>query len=276
MTGVADPDEIIQLQVLKEYHTSNGITKNWEKHERIPSCSLRTLLSRFLDITTPPSRKLLTLLASFCDDKVDVEKLNILANESSAYEDWRHWRLPHLLEVLDEFPSCKPPASLFVANLMPLQPRFYSISSSPRMYNNEIHLTVGVVKYKTEDGEGVEHYGVCSNYLEGLNANDTIYLFVRNAILFRCPKDTSRPIILIGPGTGIAPFRGFWQHWFMLKTEDKIKIPKIWLFFGCRRRNLDLYKEEKEEMLKAGVLDRNFLALSREPNLPKVKYITYF
>lgn len=179
LSGIDNPDDIIQLEVLKEYHTSNGTSKTWESHERIPACSLRTLLSRFLDLTTPPSRKLLTVLASFCEDKHDMERLNILANESSAYEDWRHWRLPHLLEVLEEFPSCKPPASLFVASLMSLQPRFYSISSSPRMFRNEIHLTVGVLKFKTEDGEGAEHYGVCSNYLEGLTANDTIYLFIR-------------------------------------------------------------------------------------------------
>lgn len=99
--------------------------------------------------------------------------------ESSAYEDWRHWRLPHLLEVLEEFPSCKPPASLFIANLMPMQPRFYSISSCPNKCRDQIHLTVAVVKYRAEDGEGAEHYGVCSNYLEGLQENENVYLFVR-------------------------------------------------------------------------------------------------
>lgn len=62
---------------------------------------------------------------------------------------------------------------------MPLQARFYSISSSPRKARNEINLTVAVVKYKTEDGEGAKHYGVCSNYLEGLEQDDVIYLSVR-------------------------------------------------------------------------------------------------
>lgn len=99
--------------------------------------------------------------------------------ESSAYEDWRHWRLPHLLEVLEEFPSCKPPASLLIANLVPLQPRFYSISSCPTKCQDQIHLTVAVVKYRADDGEGAEHYGVCSNYLEGLEENENIFLFVR-------------------------------------------------------------------------------------------------
>lgn len=86
--------------------------------------------------------------------------------------------------MLEEFPSCHPPASLLIAHLMPLQARFYSISSSPRKTRNEINLTVAVVKYKTEDGEGAEHYGVCSNYLEGLEQDDVVYLSVRKYITF--------------------------------------------------------------------------------------------
>lgn len=65
---------------------------------------------------------------------------------------------------------------------MPLQPRFYSISSSPRKIKNEINLTVAVVRYRAEDGEGAEHYGVCSNYLQRLDGNDNLYIFVRRYI----------------------------------------------------------------------------------------------
>lgn len=270
LAGVSDPDEVLQLQVLKEKHTQNGVYKSWEPHERLPICSLRTLLSRYLDITTPPSRQLLTLMASYCEDKADEERLLMLANESSVYEDWRYWRLPHLLEVLEEFPSCTPPATVFVAQLNALQPRFYSISSSPRKYSNEIHLTVAIVTYKAEDGEGAEHYGVCSNYLADLEGDDKVYLFVRSASSFHMPKDPSRPVILIGPGTGIAPFRSFWQEWNTIKSEiPNTEVPKVWLFFGCRTKKVDLYRDEKEEMVKKGVLDRVFLALSREENIPK-------
>lgn len=67
---------------------------------------------------------------------------------------------------------------------MPLQPRFYSISSSQKKVNNEIHLTVAVVKYCAEDGDGPEHYGVCSNYIQKLNADDCVYLFVRKYELY--------------------------------------------------------------------------------------------
>ncbi|KXJ79779.1 hypothetical protein RP20_CCG027687 [Aedes albopictus] len=270
LSGVDNPDEILQLQVLKEKQTQNGVYKSWEQHERLPICSLRTLLSRFLDITTPPSRQLLTFMATCCEDKKDEERLLMLANESSVYEDWRYWKLPHLLEVLEEFPSCKPPATVLVAQLNALQPRFYSISSSPRKYSNEIHLTVAIVSYRAEDGEGAEHYGVCSNYLANLDGDDQMYLFVRSASSFHMSKDPSKPVILIGPGTGIAPFRSFWQEWSTIKQEmPETEIPKVWLFFGCRTKKVDLYRDEKEEMLQTGILDRVFLALSREENVPK-------
>ncbi|KAH8249806.1 hypothetical protein KR032_000188, partial [Drosophila birchii] len=159
----------------------------------------------------------LTLLAGFCEDAADRERLELLVNDSSAYEDWRHWRLPHLLDVLEEFPSCRPPAPLLLAHLTPLQPRFYSISSSPRRVSDEIHLTVAIVKYRSEDGDGDERYGVCSNYLSGLRADDELFMFVRSALGFHLPSDRSSPIILIGPGTGIAPFRSFWQEFQVLR-----------------------------------------------------------
>uniref|UniRef100_A0A1B0DDL2 nitric-oxide synthase (NADPH) n=1 Tax=Phlebotomus papatasi TaxID=29031 RepID=A0A1B0DDL2_PHLPP len=268
LTGVENPDVPVQLEILKENHTSNGINKEWVPHGKIQACSLRTLFTRYLDITTTPSRQILKLLSTYCKNPDDEKKLTTLANDSAAYEEWRYFRIPHLLEVLQEFPSCRPTAAVLVGNLMPLQPRFYSISSSLKKHRDEVHLTVAIVKYKTQDGYGPEHYGVCSNYLNELKANDNVYFFVRSAPGFHIPTDTSRPIILIGPGTGIAPFRSFWQHWEMDQTEG-ISIPKVWLLFGCRTSSLDLYRTEKEELVQKNVLNRVFLALSRDSIVPK-------
>lgn len=112
---------------------------------------------------------------------------------------------------------------------------------------------------------------MCSNYLEGLEPNEEICLFVRSAPGFHLPKDKSNPVILIGPGTGTAPFRGFWQEWDEMKLrEPDCQIPKVWLFFGCRTKDLDLYCCEKQEMVNKNILDRTFLALSRETDIPKV------
>lgn len=155
------------------------MVKSWEPHPRLPRVSLRTLLSRFLDVTTPPTPQLLQWLATQASDTDEQRALTLLATESGAYEDWRHWRFPHLLEVLEEFPSVRPPAALLVAQLTTLQPRFYSISSSPLVQRDQVHLTVAVVSYRTQDGDGPEHFGVCSTYLQRATVGDDVYLFVR-------------------------------------------------------------------------------------------------
>lgn len=150
LVGIEDPDEILQLQVLKEDQNGDQLFKSWEKHEKLPPCSVRMLLTRFLDITTSPSRKVLTFLATCCEDVKDEERINKLAHDPDAYEDWRYYKTPNLYEVLQQFPSCKPPASVLIAQLVPMPARFYSISSSPLKNPNEIHLTVAVVTYKTD------------------------------------------------------------------------------------------------------------------------------
>jgi nitric-oxide synthase, brain len=84
------------------------------------------------------------------------------------------------------------------------------------------------------------------------------------------PEDPVRPIIMVGPGTGIAPFRGFWEHRKAEIKTSKVKPGPMWLFFGCRNIELDLYAQEKRNMIDTGVLQRVFLALSREADRPKV------
>lgn len=268
LKGCPNPDTPVELQILKENHTSNGVVKTWIAHEKLPSLPLREMLARFLDITTPPSPNLLQHFAAIATDEEDQRRLNLLATDSSAYEDWRHWRYPHLLEVLEEFPSVQPFAPLLFMQLNILQPKFYSISSSPLIHIDQLHLTVAVVVYRTEDGEGPVHYGVCSNYLQDVAEGEDVYLFVRSAPNFYLPADPTRPLILVGPGTGIAPFRGFWQQRYA-QVQARIRVGKMWLFFGCRQKELDLYHNEKEDMLGKGVLDKVFLALSRQPTVPK-------
>ncbi|XP_076182998.1 nitric oxide synthase isoform X1 [Ptiloglossa arizonensis] len=268
-----DPDVSIELQMQKQSHTPNGIVKTWIAHDRYLPNSLRMLLTRFLDITTPPTPNLLRYFASIATDSKEQAQLNLLASDPAAYEDWRHWKFPNLVEVLNEFPSVKPLAPLLLLHLTPLQPRFYSISSSPDVHKGQIHLTVAIVQYKTQGGSGQDHYGVCSNYLCDVSDGEPLYVFVRSAPNFYMPTISKAPMILVGPGTGIAPFRGFWHHRLaeMRRHSEFIDVGygKVWLFFGCRQRNLDLYRQEKEEMIKAGVLDKVFLALSREPGLKK-------
>ncbi|XP_003698873.1 nitric oxide synthase, salivary gland [Apis florea] len=265
-----DPDVPIELQIQKQSHTPNGIVKTWIAHDRYLPNSLRILLKRFLDITTPPTPNLLRYFASIATNPKEQAQLNLLASDPAVYEDWRHWKFPNLVEVLHEFPSVRPFAPLLLLHLTPLQPRFYSISSSPDVHQGQIHLTVAVVQYKTQDGFGPIHYGVCSNYLREISDGEPLYVFVRSAPNFYMPSESKAPMILVGPGTGIAPFRGFWHHRLAeIKRRPDLEYGKVWLFFGCRQRNLDLYRQEKEEMVELGVLDKIFLALSREPGFKK-------
>nr|XP_032513721.1 nitric oxide synthase-like protein [Danaus plexippus plexippus] len=264
-------DTPLQLQLMKETHTSSGPVKSWEPHEKLPVVSVRELFTRFLDITSPPTTILLQYLATTCDNEEERKQLITLSTDPAAYEDWRHYHFPTLPEVLRQFSSAKPSASLLAALLSPLQPRFYSISSSPIAHPKRLHLTVAVVTYRTQDGEGPVHYGVCSNYLMDRKSGDEVYLFIRSAPNFHLPHDLTVPLILIGPGTGIAPFRGFWHHRrALLNSGSRLNAGPVWLFFGCRTKTMDLYREEKENALKEGVLSKVFLALSREKNVPKV------
>ncbi|KAJ0180349.1 hypothetical protein K1T71_003753 [Dendrolimus kikuchii] len=272
LKNIDDFDKAVQLQVMKETLTPTGAVKTWERHERLPAVSVRQIFTRFLDITTPPSTTVLKYFAHCCTDKDESQQLIELATDSNKYDDWRHYHYPHLAEVLAQFPSCRPEASLLAALLSPLQPRFYSISSSPLAHQNRIHVTVSIVVYKTQNGEGPLHYGVCSNYLRNLKPDDEVLVFIRNAPNFHMPKDMSAPLILIGPGSGIAPFRGFWNHRrHQLKNlvPNKQTAGSMWLFFGCRCKGMDLYKEEKETALADGVLSNVLCALSREPCIDK-------
>ncbi|XP_022819321.1 nitric oxide synthase-like protein isoform X2 [Spodoptera litura] len=270
LKDVDDYDKPMQLQLMKETHTSSGPIKSWEPHEKLPVMSVRDLFTRFLDITTPPTTILLQYLAKTCEDEAERNQLNALATEPGAYEDWRHFYFPTVSEVLEQFKSARPSASLLAALLSPLQPRFYSISSSPTAHPKRLHLTVAVVQYRTQDGEGPLHYGVCSNYLMDRKPGDEVYLFVRSAPNFHLPQDLSVPLILIGPGTGIAPFRGFWHHRrAQINNRKRAPTGPVWLFFGCRTKSMDLYREEKQQALNDNVLSKVFLALSREKDIPK-------
>ncbi|WP_122050936.1 bifunctional nitrate reductase/sulfite reductase flavoprotein subunit alpha [Asaia bogorensis] len=133
-----------------------------------------------------------------------------------------------------------------------LQPRLYSIASSPLAHPGEVHLTVGVVR---------EPYpGTCSPWLAGLQIGADVALFVQKSGHFRLPDDTATPIIMIGPGTGIAPFRGFLQHRAAMRAPGE-----AWLFFGERNAASGFYYRDELAALQAhGILTRIDLAFSRD------------
>lgn len=159
----------------------------------------------------------------------------------------------------------------FIFTQLPLlKPRHYSISSSPLSHSSfQVELTVAVIQYNTESG--ARHYGVCSNFLNDIPIGHDVYAFIRSAPNFRMPKERKVPIIMIGPGTGIAPFRSFWEHRAKLKELNKdVEYGKIKLFFGCRYPALQLYAKEIKEAMINNVIKEYHVAYSRQPDHPKV------
>ena len=163
----------------------------------------------------------------------------------------------HVIDVLLATAS-KPSPADFVARLRKIQPRLYSISSSPKAHPGQVHLTVGTVRY---DKDGRPRKGVCSTFLaERALAAGRVGVFVHANKAFRPPADGSTAVIMVGPGTGIAPFRAFLQE-----RRATAAPGRNWLFFGDQKAATDfLYRDELKELQAAGVLTRLDLAFSRD------------
>lgn len=161
------------------------------------------------------------------------------------------------LDVVREFTVHADPVQ-WQEVLVRLTPRSYSISSSPLVSPSEIQLTVAVVRYRGVDGS--MRGGVCSSYLADRVATDRVPVFLQRSPHFRPPEDATAPMIMVGPGTGVAPFRGFLQERRALGHTGR-----NWLFFGDRRRSENYYyRQDLEDMVADGFLNRLDLAFSRD------------
>uniref|UniRef100_A0A8C7ZH57 Nitric oxide synthase n=1 Tax=Oryzias sinensis TaxID=183150 RepID=A0A8C7ZH57_9TELE len=266
-------NQIVKVEFLEERNTALGVISNWTHETRIPPCTIYQAFQYFLDITTPPTPVLLQQFAALATNEKEKRKLEILSKGLQEYEEWKWYNNPTLVEVLEEFPSIQMPSTLLLTQLPLLQARYYSISSSPDTYPGEIHLTVAVVSYRTRDGGGPIHHGVCSSWLNRIEKGEMVPCFVRSAPSFQLPKDDQAPCILVGPGTGIAPFRSFWQHRLYNLEHNGIKSCPMILVFGCRQSEMDhIYKEETLQAKNKGVFKELYTAYSREPGKPK-KYV---
>jgi sulfite reductase (NADPH) flavoprotein alpha-component len=163
-----------------------------------------------------------------------------------------------VLAALHKFGAVRPDPEAFIEALDPLQPRVYSISSSPKCDPGRVSLTVDAVRY---DMDQRTRLGVCSTFLAGrLDPGARVRSYVQKAKAFALPADPRKPIIMIGPGTGIAPFRAFLQE-----RQTTGAAGRNWLFFGHQRSNCDFfYEEELLTMRAAGLLTRLTLAWSRD------------
>ena len=183
------------------------------------------------------------------------EQLNDLVADNQALQELVQ-RTP-IVDVLHKFPA-KLTAEQLVSLLRPLTPRLYSISSSPAEVGEEVHLTVGVVRF---EHEGRARSGAASSFLaDRVEEDGTVRVFVEHNDNFRLPSDTTKPIIMVGSGTGVAPFRAFMQQ----RVADEAS-GKNWLIFGNPHFASDfLYQTEWQQFAKEGFLHKYDFAWSRD------------
>ncbi len=193
------------------------------------------------------------------------ESFTRLMNDSNALQAYLKGR--DVVDLLNDYPTVGLLPQAFLSVLRPLQPRLYSIASSPLEFPDKLHLTIGVVSYEKA---GRNRKGTCSTYLSDVKMDDEhVSVFIEPNPHFRLPADPTIPIILIGTGTGVAPYRAFLQHRSHSETPGK-----SWLFFGNRFAESDfLYQSDWIQFIKKGVLTRMDVAFSRDSN--EKKYVQH-
>ncbi|BDA16997.1 sulfite reductase [NADPH] flavoprotein alpha-component [Aeromonas caviae] len=219
--------------------------------EATPHGSLREALTRHYELTRLHGG-LITGLAEITDNAAlkdlagDKAQVNALVTSAQV------------VDVLKRFPASLS-ADQLIALLRPLTPRLYSIASAQSEVEEEVHLTVGVVRYRQEDGT-VRSGGASSYLADRLPEDAEVRVFVEHNDNFRLPANPDTPVIMVGPGTGIAPFRAFLQE-----REAQGAEGKNWLFFGNPHFTQDfLYQVEWQRYVKSGLLSKISLAFSRD------------
>jgi cytochrome P450/NADPH-cytochrome P450 reductase len=224
------------------------------------------LLGERVELQQTATRRHIQIMADHTRCPVTKPKLLALAGEDAAaterYRTEIFARRRSIYDLLAEHRACELPFGVFLEMLPPLSPRYYSISSSPSRDAQRCSVTVAVVAGPALSGSG-EFKGVCSTHLAGRSAGDTVYASIRQTKAgFQLPADPATPIIMIGPGTGLAPFRGFLQERAAQKAKGAALGSAI-LFFGCRHPDQDfLYADELKAFAAEGLVELH-VAFSR-------------
>lgn len=236
--------------------TQIKLSSTSQEHSQLPvgtPLSVRHILTNLLELQDVASRKDVQALAHYTDCPHSKPQLEALAGD--GYKSDILQKRVSVLDLLERFPACEMPFGAFLERLPMLNQRYYSISSAPSGDNTLCSVTVGVVDEPALSGEG-QFKGVCSTYLAAQPEGAQIYVTVKETKdAFHLPDDPKTPVIMIGPGTGIAPFRGFLQERAALKASGT-EIGPAMLFFGCRHPDQDyLYRDELEAFDAEGIAE---------------------
>ncbi|XP_030061225.1 methionine synthase reductase [Microcaecilia unicolor] len=263
--------------------------------QHIPQKSTPTfILSWCLEIRAVPKKAFLRALVEHTISDAEKRRLQELCSRQGASDYNRFIRDPSvcLLDLLRAFPSCKPPLELLIEHLPKLQARSYSAASSNLFLPGKLRFVFNIVEFPSCPERPVSRKGVCTGWLAELvtpmlqyhstSQNSSpgknkllvskVSIFARPSSSFHLPADPSVPIVMVGPGTGIAPFVGFLQHREKLREQHpEWTFGESWLFFGCRHRDRDyLFREELNCFLENGALTHLKVCFSRDtPSYPE-------
>ena len=239
--------QLLVDQIIERLHTSKDFIPSGQEID------IENLLKFKFEILTPTKR-----LIEYVEKIAEDSELSLILEkkDSKALDDFK-WGMD-VLDFMNLNPKVDFIVEKFLDLLKPLQHRTYSISSSINKYDNKVHLTISSVRWKNKKRD---YNGVCSTYLaDDCNENEKIKIFFTPNKSFRLPEDKDKDIIMIGPGTGIAPFRAFLQEREVTKSSGK-----NWLFFGDQTRDNDfIYEDELKDMLNKNILTKLDLAFSRD------------
>jgi NADPH-ferrihemoprotein reductase len=246
----------------------------------ITPCTVRDALEKFIDITSIPRKSFLRALAECCTDNAEKDRLLFLSSRDGKerFQAEISEERPTLLTLLRMYPSCSISFERLLDISSPLLPRMYSITSCKDSQKNP-SVAFSVVKYEAPESKETR-FGVATNWLDRLPVDDDevkIPIYKVPTKTFGLPEDISKPIIMIGPGTGVAPFRGFLQKREALARADpSLRFAESWLFFGCRRKDEDyLYEADFNAFLENETLTHLVPAFSREDPRGKKVYVQH-
>lgn len=261
------------------------------KHIPVRS-SLHFVFQSCVDIRSVPKKPLLRTLVQWTSDPTEKRRLQELVSKECASEYVKSVREQGLtlIDLLCIFQTCKPPVTTLLEHLPQLLPRAYSITSSPLVASRKISFVFNVVDIPKEKATIFARKGICTGWLaslyrsaemskleqslEVLSIEDKgpvcVPIYLRTNQNFRLPADVSSPIIMIGPGTGVAPFVGFLQHRHRMQIDSPdISFGESWLFYGCRHKERDyLYREELEKFRDGKILTNLIVSFSRDESPP--------
>uniref|UniRef100_A0A6Q2YX44 Methionine synthase reductase n=1 Tax=Esox lucius TaxID=8010 RepID=A0A6Q2YX44_ESOLU len=255
-----------------------------KKAAQIPSyipenSTLQYLLTWCLEIRSVLKKAFIRSLVECTEESGEKRRLQELCSKQGSADYNLYVRDPRLgiLDLLRAFPSCQPPLSLLIEHLPKLQPRPYSAASSRMRHPGQLHFVFNIIEFPACIERPGGRRGLCTGWLSDLvdpillhpgkvQSSSTSSSVPKNCS-FRLPSDLSKPLIMIGPGTGVAPFIGFLQQREKEREDNpEVVFGETWLFFGCRHRDRDfLFREELQGFVGNGTLTHLKVCFSRDP-----------